>query len=507
MTTTSSKPRRPRSRRVRNGVRLMSLPIAALLVGGCSGSGSAGGGNAVNPTAAPEAADTSKLQVPAVFDTARGWQSDQSGRVSAVAPVAGVFIDLSALENPPEGAAAPEDSPSAEASPDAAAASADPAAQLPAVIARKAGDGAVLWSSKPLSPLSAQHTPELHVISTARGEYVVVVRRGVVPASGIARPRDLVVVDSFPVNAGGPDVPSTAHLEREVTDGLDNAQTVVGDGGVLFPGAEDENRTVQEGALWNPLTGATSPVPVTAPETRPCSTKREGCAVQDVPVLPTSAGILTTEQPSSDEMRFGLQGKWTDSAIAPRGTDRGRVIQVLGTTVLIEWYRSDDDGSLYALHDLSSGGLLLSAACDLGVEPERSGEAPQLTAVASPQGRYIAVGSLFLDLSARTAECYGGDKTNRGVLFAAVTDSGTAYGTLRDDPDDTPDPVAVQPRTKAIEPLPEGTQLPDLVTYDGVGLFTVVEESRAGSAPKSTAFLFPPAVPGALPQPSAAAGS
>ncbi|WP_345676829.1 hypothetical protein [Yinghuangia aomiensis] len=512
MTTTSKQPGRRRTRGVRNGVRLASLPVAALLLSGClgGGSGDGGGAGAVNPTEAPEAADASKLHVPAGFDTARAWQSDQRGRVYAMAPVAGVFVDLSAQENPPEGASSGAESPSPDAAADPSAPStdesADPSAQLPAVIARKAGDGAVLWSSQPLSPLSQQRTPELHVVSTARGEYVVVVRRGVVPASGIARARDLVVVDSFPVNAGGRDVAATAHLEREVANGLDNAQAVVGDGGVLFPGTEDDTKRVREGALWNPLTGAVSPVPVSAPENRPCATDRDGCDVQDVPSLPTSAGILTTEQPASDEMRFGLQGSWKSAAVAPEGASRGRVVQVVGSVVFIEWYRDDNSGSIYALHDLATGALVLSAACDLGLQSENTNTDPELTVLMSPQGRYVAVGSLLFDLSAGTSRCYSGDSANRGILFNALTDGGTAYGTLRDDQDDSPDPVAVRIATKAIEPLPEGTQLPDLVTHDGVALFSMVED-QGKDEEKATAFLVPPAVPGAPQQSPAAPAS
>ncbi|WP_345678208.1 hypothetical protein [Yinghuangia aomiensis] len=426
--------------------------------------------------------------MPTAFDQARGWQSDQRQRVFTVAPMAGVFIDLSAQENPTEGASPLAGPPSSDAS-------ADPATQLPAVIARKADDGTVLWSSKPLGPLSAQRTPELHVISTEGGEYVVVVRRGVVPPAGIARSRDLLVVDSFPVSAEGRDVAPTAHLEREVTGGLDNAVAAVGDGGVLFPGTADGNGTAQEGALWDPFTGAVSPVAVGAPVTRSCSTKRSGCTVQDVPVLPTAAGVLTTEQPASDELRFGIPGRWTSASIAPHGANRGRVIQVVGGTVLIGWYHDNDGSTVYALHDLTTGDLLVSAACDIGVA-SNSGSPPELTALSSPEGRYVAVGSLLFDLSARTAQCYSGDKTTRGVLFAALTDSGTAYGTLRDDQDDTPDPVTVNTSTKAIDRLPEGTQLPDFVTRGGVGLFTVVGDQHNGTA-VSTAFLLPPAVPGA----------
>ncbi|NUU24364.1 MAG: hypothetical protein HOV68_23100, partial [Streptomycetaceae bacterium] len=128
---------------------------------------------------------------------------------------------------------------------------------------------------------------------------------------------------------------------------------------------------------------------------------------------------------------------------------------------------------------------------------------PEVSVPASAQQRYLIVESLVFDLSARTAACYAGDDHIRGVALTSVGDNGVAYGTLRDDEDGKPDPVLVRLATRAVEPLPEGTLLPQLITRGGVGLFTVSgkgtddtageDDADSEEAPATTTVLLPPA--------------
>lgn len=472
-----------RTHRRRPGVRAhVVVAVTTALLCGCSGLGNKETPTTEqNPTSAPEAADK-KLVVPPAFAPEKGWESNEHNRVYAIAPNSGLFIDVYALSDAKtEGTPSPSPAPSA---------SGEPAKNGTVVIARNTGDGTVAWSSGALRPLSAMATPQVRVVSTTQGEVAIVVRAGTVPADGIARARNVVVVDSFSLAARGQGAQPIQHLEREIQGSTADLRVAVGDGGVLFPAVYDERgKAVREAAVWHPLTGVVTEVPAGPESRRPCSTEQEGCLVRDRPSVATASGVLTTESTQTSAPRFTLMGSWSSVDIKPQDRSSGKVLGVFRNTLLVLWAGDGAKSPLYAVHDLRTGKALASGECaadaDSGDDPGKT----EADVAISPQGRYVAVDSVVLDVSAGTATCYRGDQNTRGVTFVSVGDNGIAYGTLLDDDNDKTDSVTVRLATKLVEPLPAGTVVPLSVLGSGHGEFV---RSNPDGADGVTVAILPP---------------
>ncbi|WP_436775596.1 hypothetical protein [Yinghuangia sp. YIM S09857] len=478
--------------------RLVVVCATAALLGGCAFGPGGKGNTKPGATDSAKPADSLQLKVPSAFDANGGWQFGVANRSYAIAARAGVFVDVSTRSSPR--ASAPP-SASASPSPSAATGTASPPPKKSAsptkgkdggvvddlLTARGFADGKVKWSSKPLLPLAEQRDTMVRVVNTAQGEYVVVVRTGVIPASGVLRSRPVTVVDSFPAGLRGPDQASAQHFERDLVSDSDKTKAVIGDGGVLFPGVADgSEKRVGDGLLWNPVTGAATPASAGDFRQGGCD-EEDNCPVQDVPRVPTSAGLLTREMPFSPRPRFGIVGGWSSDAIRPQGQSWGEPIRAVGTMLVVAWRAEGSTTVLYAAHNLGTGALVASVTC---APPEGEDGSPsrEMTddhrAAMSPQGRYLVADSVSFDLSAGTAKCLDGDELVRGVSFVSVGDDGVAYGILLEDEDedDDDDPVAVRLSTGKVDPLPAGTLVPRAVATSGVGMF-LAHEKRSKEKP------------------------
>lgn len=459
-----------------------------------------GGGQAApqerNPTSAPASAAPVSISVPPNLDNKRGWQNNETGRAYTMAPQAGYFVDVYAGSDDFSGESV---DPVASGGPTPTATSSETAkstkgaqAEGTVVIARNADKGAVVWSSTPLKKLSILRSPILRVVNTHDGEFVVLVRFGVVPGTGLVRARRLTVVDTFSIASTGGAVAPTRHLERETPGPFSAVGVSIGDGGVLFLGdrVEDASNDVIEAGpatLWDPTTGASSTVQagdkrrsdVCGPD------EMNGCTVRDVPVSTIPAGVLTAEIPARPNARFGLAGGWNSTRIGPAGRTNGTLLGTLPGALLAAW-PANDKHTIYAVHDPASGAVLVSGECPNADGGDADPEALRRSFAASPNGRYIVAGSLAIDLSARTLGCLAGDADRRGAALTIVGDNGLAYGSLLADRppppenDETPgevvpvqEPAMVTVATRKIDLLRAGTRIPERLTASGAGLFTL----------------------------------
>ncbi|HSA51321.1 MAG TPA: hypothetical protein VLH10_14605 [Yinghuangia sp.] len=475
--------------------------VFPLVLSGCSLGPSGGGVDASdeerNPTGNPDPAKDLNVKLPAGFDLAKGWSVDETQRVFVAAQSGGLLLDIFAVGNSAEQAldeaasATPtgdEETPSESPSPSAEESSgAGPSSVL---IARDAADGHVVWSSTPLRRIVAERPPLLRVAQTDQGLYAVVVRTGGLPANGVARARQLVVIDSFPLVGAGTERAPARHVEHMVDGSPDDVDTLVGEGGVLITGFAERDEAPAT-VLWDPLTGVLSTLPPGPTRPMPGCSSEFRCEIQEQPLFPTGAGMLFREDTEnsdlSESLRFGVSGRWNSAQVAPQGRAESTILAVTGTAVLAAWRAGEDQTPLYAVHDLLSGAILASAEC-AGTTPDSTAVVEALfdterdavdldtAAQVSSNGRYLVSDFFAADLSGRTATCFTGDRENRSVSFLSVDDRGVGYATLRDDDNDTPDVAVVQTRTKRVDALPVGTSAPIAITSTGSGVFSIEDE-------------------------------
>ncbi|GCD96926.1 hypothetical protein [Embleya hyalina] len=418
--------------------RLVVMAATALLLTACVGS--AGTGKPVNPTSASPLPASEKLNVPDGFDNNHGRVFEEADRVFAFAPKAGAVVDVHDSHGerdtiPPRGATpTPSRRPSPAKSPD-----------VPFVVGRSARTGAILWSSEPPGTLLDQDSPELHVVDTEAGEYVLLVRRGTTPESGRVRAQRVVSIDAYPTTASGTGVRPTRHFERQVEDNERDATVRIGDAGVLVSPATS-TATPPPSVLWNPLTGATTDVAAVTKATATCPERTSPCQVTTRMLRPTRAGMLsqtTSDEVSSSSGRlckdcvreFGISGKWSSVNVAPADQPMGIPLGTTSTALVALWWKRDQDPLkgdpvLYTVHDLGTGTVITSVSCTAFPDLLNKTKELPLVPTTSPNKRYVAAGPLVADLSAGRAVCLGPDEKLKGVMFGTVTDRGLAYGTL-----------------------------------------------------------------------------
>ncbi|MGW0661931.1 hypothetical protein [Streptodolium elevatio] len=464
-----------RRRVVRRAARLGAGIAAMLLLSGCMASAGPDVENTGpesasplpgvvgphNPTGTPAPAQETELVAPAGFDASRGWSANQTDRVFAVSPAAGVTVDLYAADL--------EDG------------------NLPVVIARRITDGTVAWTSTPLKVLDTDDLPTVRIVDAGQGLYAVVVRVGTLPADGVSRARQLVVADSFRLVGDGPDKAPAQHLEHVVEDAAD-VGIAVGDGGVLITPPRPRTEEPPPTTVWDPMTGATADVPYSAEHPAAgCPADSWTCMVRDTPRAATAVGPLFVEQASSSGgFAFGIMGRWRSPQVAPPNRGQGTVVGLSRTVVVAMWRTDENSPPLYAAHDLATGAVLASAECAAGTEATKVlTDELDLSAEThvSPQGRYLVSGPFAVDLSGRKAVCVAGNADARGVYLTAVDDKGTAYGRLLDDDDETKDFAVVHTATGKVDALPEKVLAPSAVTGNGTGIFAVEDLVDSSEGP------------------------
>lgn len=457
------------------------LATAALMLTSCTGS--TGTRHPVNPTTAAPQAANERLTVPAGFDNSRGHVLEEAGRAYAVAPKAGVVVDVhdaskdESFQPPRGGPSTPPPRPSK-------------APEGAIVIGRDARTGAVLWSSQPPDTLLKQASPELRVVDTDNGEYVLLVRRGTTPESGRVRAQRVVTIDAYPTAGSGNQVKPTAHFQRDVEGSEKDAVLRIGDTGVLVTPVGTRTEGRQTSILWNPVTGTSIDVDTTTTTTESCP-DRPSCEVVTQVLASTRAGLLTQSSSAGTAsgtlcencMRtFAVSGRWSSKEVAPADHPMGVPLATTSTALVAVWWKrgrnpASGDPVVYTVHDLVTGGVLTSVQCTVFPDLLRKGKELPLIPTRSPNERYLAAGPLVADVSAGRAVCLGPDAKLKGVTFSTVTDRGLAFGTLEETEVDKrlkdmpPLGATLDIATGRTEVLPDATVAPFGPLIAGMALF------------------------------------
>ncbi|MEU9003481.1 hypothetical protein [Streptomyces sp. NPDC048551] len=336
--------------------------------------------------------------------------------------------------------------------------------------ARQASTGRTLFTGKPWQPPTSMaeagkygyegNSVELPSISTAfqdGREYVVTWAHGILGGDALNKGKEVVRLAVYPADASGDAVAPEREIDVPVeTRGPNNSN-------------DEENLRVEDYGTglqvhWSgPINGAVS-VDLTTGTIDACGdscTKGRG-------EVKTGKGWLVQDMYGS----FLVPGAWTAfDAIPPGASAKKGEVSMDGlyrsTTrghVFSSWHTPADKilSPLTAVHDATTGLLETSMPCEL------KHSAP----VASPNGRFVADGTVAFDLQRRQGTCLGeNEQRKQGVFVKAVTDAGTAYGTVGNGLGDTSTAeVDLASGTGTPKLLPPGTVVPAWAMKD-TGVF------------------------------------
>ncbi|KIF01422.1 hypothetical protein PL81_35625 [Streptomyces sp. RSD-27] len=335
---------------------------------------------------------------------------------------------------------------------------------------RQASTGRILFTSRPWKPPTSMSdagkygyeggSVELPSVSTAvqdGREYVVTWAHGIVGTDAISKGREVVRLMVHPADASGDAAPPLREIDVPV-------ETHGPNGG----NDEDDLRVEDYGTglqvHWNgPSHGSVAVNPTTG-AIDACG---DACT-PGVGEVKTGKGWLVRDFYGS----FLVPGVWTAFDSIPPGASavKGRVsmdgIYRSATRghVLSSWHTPADQilTPLTAVHDAETGRLEASLPC----ETKHTG------AVSSPDGRFIADGTVAFDLQRRQGICLSPSEQRRqGVFVQAITAEGTAYGTVGNGPGDTATAEAdLSGGTGVPRVLPPGTVVPTWA-LKGTGVF------------------------------------
>lgn len=411
------------------------VAVAGALMTACSGSGEDSGGAATGTGkrtgSSPSTEATppgTQLEVPALYDTGRGWESAEEGtqvplpRTGAVAVI---------QERPGEGG--PDEY---------------------SLIVLDAATGEKRWSSVAVSPLGPTDLPVIRTTVDGK-EYLAAWSSGTTEADAVNRGKEVVALDIFPADSSGDGV-QPVHVEVEGTG-------KVRDGGAGLLVADDGDDTV---VAVDPATGDTTDYVVNDQE--PPADCPDCSSSWEVRGL-TDNGLLMGTSIDIDYDAFWVPGGWTAADLRPKEADpeESPIVQAISDDLLVvDWGEArGSDSIVWSAVDGASGKTLATVRCDGDVTP--------IDAHLSANGRYLAHGGRVFDLKAGTGVCYERTESTNPVEFQIATDEGVIYGNA-----DTSDgftsaggPVQLDMRTGKIKEFDDvNTEFPFGDTA-GYGLF------------------------------------
>ncbi|RFU86107.1 hypothetical protein DY218_13305 [Streptomyces triticagri] len=187
----------------------------------------------------------------------------------------------------------------------------------------------------------------------------------------------------------------------------------------------------------------------------------------------TEHGVLV-----SGAGEFWVRGGWHARKTAPKGTDAGSgtVTTTVGDYVLAKWdkkrgTKGAGKQDVWAVHDAENGKTVATVECRKpAIVPGRYPDATM-----SAGGRYLVAGNLAFDLEDKSGQCFEEEDGAKPLALTTVTDEGLAYGaTGARSPQDAlkggGSPVEVRLSTGEPQALSASLRLPafDLA---GIGLF------------------------------------
>ncbi|MFP8963778.1 hypothetical protein ACLIYP_24985 [Streptomyces nanhaiensis] len=425
--------------------------VAAGMLAACGGSGDEGGaggaesaGGLGKPPAGAGKPLKTPVRAPEGFDTSKGWQETLT------------WLPEGALTAPVD--AAPEAGVVAFLQRDGEAYT---------VEARDAVTGALRWKGEPWEPPAAEdggglsarapQVPHLLVVRGKGREYVVVWAHGLRGEDALSKGERVVSLALYPADSSGKEAAPARTVTVPADTRSGDVEVRDGGGGLLVRWKD----LGWNAAVVDVSTGRFETYP--ADQKLPVYCQKVGCGNGEVGALSPNGPVVALST-----LGFGVPGGWQASDAVPPGVDTeeyeryrdGRMWTTVGDHVLSSWNAEDDPlgRPVWAVHDLSTGKLEMSALCHT---TERSAAAPPRTAL-SPNGRYAVTGALALDFERGEAHCFGETDERKGVRLLSVGDDGTAYGHTGGGGATESAPVAVSLATGEAEALPRDTEIPFL---------------------------------------------
>ncbi|MFF4168567.1 hypothetical protein [Streptomyces sp. NPDC001744] len=438
--------------------------LAGMLLAGCAGIGEPAspgkkGDDGKKTTAAPSASPTPAgpsvlLTVPPAYSADRGWEQPLSwmpAKYSSKPPVAvAPRSDTIAYVNTTEGGYV--------------------------VQVREASTGKVRFTSRPWEPPTplgeagkSSHEGdkvELPSVSTTfqdGREYVVLWAHGMLGGDALTKGKEIVRLLVHPVDASGPAVAPVRQIDVPVEVYGPNSEGGKG---------EDDLRVEDVGGglqvHWDGTRKGAVAVDVTSGTIDACA---DACA-EGVGRVRTAKGWVVSGHGLG---LVEMPGAWHIQDDAPSGVrstmDKlsmdGQYMAAVGGHLLTRW-RTEAGGTfstpLVAVHNAATGKLETSIVC----ENPRTGEA-----VSSPNGRFVAAGTVAFDLQRRHGACLdAGESRKADVSVRAITDDGIAYGEVAARIGEEPGAAEADLSSGDGTPraLPAGTRVPEWALRD-TGVF------------------------------------
>lgn len=391
---------------------------------------SCGGGKDVAKPRKPVVSTGPKTQlnVPAGYNTRRGWEITDVSPQYAVASATGLVAYLARID--------------------------ESRYQLRTQNSEtgKAGWWGEAW--RPLAPVDRY--PRLLSVTKGDKQYFVTWSYGRLGEYALAQADSLVSLDVYDAATGE---------QRRVEVPWQDAPTVSSTGpGILI----SDGKAVS--AVVDPATGEVSrTAPGSLGYPKDCPNCKKLTEVRGV----TAKGLLV-----SGAKEFWVRGGWFSRKVAPKGTEAasGVPASVSSGHVLAKWQKkkSAKDArthEMWVVHSLDTGKAVAQVRCR---KPAiNSGAEPQL--VSSPDGRYLIAGRLAFDLDEKKGYCFEEPDGTRPLTLTSVADTGMAYGAtsarnVTDALSGGGNPVQVDLGTGEPEPLALNVRLP-AGDVNGIGLF------------------------------------
>ncbi len=341
---------------------------------------------------------------------------------------------------------------------------------------RDASSGRIRFTSEPWEPPTSMaeagngtydgDEAELPSVSTAfqdGREYAVLWAHGIEGGDALAKGKEVVRLLVFPMDASGSAVAPKRRIDIPVE--------VYGPNSEKGKGQDDLRVEDYGGGLqvhWNGLKKGAVAVDVASGTIDACA---DACAEGRGQVRTAKGWVVSNYVLDLAEM----PGSWHIQDDAPPGgwsmMDKssmdGQYVSTIGGHLLTRWH-TEAGGNfstpLVAVHDAATGKLEASIVC----ERPRGDDA-----VSSPNGRFIAAGTVAFDLQRRHGTCLdAGESRKADVLVRSITDDGTAYGELATGPGKDPGAVEIDLSAGDGAPrlLPDGTRVPEWA-LPGAGVF------------------------------------
>ncbi|MFF5282348.1 hypothetical protein [Streptomyces sp. NPDC013171] len=453
----------------------LAVVLAAGLLVGCGNASSPNGTSRPGGTASGDAKAPVKLAVPPLYDGAKGWDESLPWVPEHAEPPVAVLPGAAAVAVLTVGEAGGF-----------------------AVRTRAAGTGKVLWTSAAWKPPLPLEYAEKKDIPTVLGveqdgrKLVVVSAHGTVGKDDLHEGAEVVRLAVFDA-AGGPATGRKPLREIDVPVSVkadNDGWRVSADGGRVLVAYGDHGRYPRWGAAVDLVSGKVTPYGAPSGLLKQCEGKNLECGWSRVVAVSPKGPLVGLGQ------GFGMPGAWFSDSVLPKGAARtysfgfssswnGDVYGVAGGRFLAQWHGAEKNGSdgptVWSVHEVGSGAPLARMECAYDDFPTVTSQGNSRTypVVTSPSGRFLAAGPVAFDLERKQGVCLQGDGNRKTIAVGAISDDGTAYGTVDGD---ASDPVAVlldlKTATGDAKVLGAGVQIPQHTSVAGSGLFVTRDENE-----------------------------